>query len=193
MPWRSRLGLGAGVLFRTFGTSGITTQFGAGLRCCRWFILFLPPASTQSVRQYHPHHLKSSNYLFMPSTLNPTLTPNALPFLRTCSKQIMLRSPKKVGYLGSRLALSLIQVKTMMLGPQYEHHVGTPNFMAPEAVDGKARSGRRAHAHMHLAIRMSIYLYVQRNNHVHIHIYTNTCSRIAAHILRRLTCSSSKV
>lgn len=23
-----------------------------------------------------------------------------------------------------------------MLGPQYEHHVGTPNFMSPEAIEG---------------------------------------------------------
>lgn len=30
------------------------------------------------------------------------------------------------------------EVKPMLLGPQYEHHVGTPNFMAPEAVHGKA-------------------------------------------------------
>eukprot|EP00438_Fugacium_kawagutii_P012864 Skav209914 [mRNA] locus=scaffold1253:110625:111914:- [translate_table: standard] len=29
------------------------------------------------------------------------------------------------------------EVPTMMLGPQYEHHVGTPNFMSPEAIDGK--------------------------------------------------------
>jgi len=30
------------------------------------------------------------------------------------------------------------EVQTMKLGPQYDHHVGTPNFMAPEAVHGKA-------------------------------------------------------
>ena len=29
------------------------------------------------------------------------------------------------------------EVPTMMVGPQYEHHVGTPNFMSPEAIDGK--------------------------------------------------------
>eukprot|EP00927_Polykrikos_kofoidii_P076105 TRINITY_DN7285_c1_g2_i1.p1 TRINITY_DN7285_c1_g2~~TRINITY_DN7285_c1_g2_i1.p1 ORF type:complete len:646 (-),score=159.50 TRINITY_DN7285_c1_g2_i1:329-2179(-) len=30
------------------------------------------------------------------------------------------------------------EVAPMLLGPQYEHHVGTPNFMSPEAVNGKA-------------------------------------------------------
>ena len=25
----------------------------------------------------------------------------------------------------------------MRLGPAYEHHVGTPNFMSPEAINGK--------------------------------------------------------
>eukprot|EP00933_Yihiella_yeosuensis_P040367 TRINITY_DN34662_c0_g1_i1.p1 TRINITY_DN34662_c0_g1~~TRINITY_DN34662_c0_g1_i1.p1 ORF type:complete len:492 (+),score=124.91 TRINITY_DN34662_c0_g1_i1:30-1505(+) len=34
------------------------------------------------------------------------------------------------------------EVKTMMLGPQYEHHVGTPNFMSPEAVNGQANDRR---------------------------------------------------
>merc|ERR1712096_337765 len=28
-------------------------------------------------------------------------------------------------------------VQTMVLGPQYLHHVGTPNFMAPEAIHNK--------------------------------------------------------
>lgn len=32
------------------------------------------------------------------------------------------------------------EVPTMMLGPQYEHHVGTPNFMSPEAIDGKVNN-----------------------------------------------------
>mmetsp|Transcript_44902 Transcript_44902/g.81950 ORF Transcript_44902/g.81950 Transcript_44902/m.81950 type:complete len:496 (-) Transcript_44902:101-1588(-) len=30
------------------------------------------------------------------------------------------------------------EVEPMMIKPMYEHHVGTPNFMAPEAVNGKA-------------------------------------------------------
>lgn len=30
------------------------------------------------------------------------------------------------------------EVRPMLIGPQYEHHVGTPNFMSPEAVHGKA-------------------------------------------------------
>lgn len=30
------------------------------------------------------------------------------------------------------------ELKPMLIGPQYEHHVGTPNFMSPEAVHGKA-------------------------------------------------------
>mmetsp|Transcript_44627 Transcript_44627/g.105821 ORF Transcript_44627/g.105821 Transcript_44627/m.105821 type:complete len:512 (+) Transcript_44627:151-1686(+) len=32
------------------------------------------------------------------------------------------------------------EVRPMMLKPSYEHHVGTPNFMAPEAVHGKANN-----------------------------------------------------
>lgn len=30
------------------------------------------------------------------------------------------------------------EVQVMLLGPQYEHHVGTPNFMSPEAINGRA-------------------------------------------------------
>ena len=56
---------------------------------------------------------------------------------------------------------SLIQVKTMMLGPQYEHHVGTPNFMAPEAVDGKASLGLGACGHTNTHTHtLYTYLYI---------------------------------
>ncbi|CAK9034074.1 unnamed protein product [Durusdinium trenchii] len=34
------------------------------------------------------------------------------------------------------------EVPTMMLGPQYEHHVGTPNFMSPEAIEGTGNDRR---------------------------------------------------
>merc|ERR1719480_153516 len=34
------------------------------------------------------------------------------------------------------------EVPVMMMGPQYEHHVETPNFMSPEAVVGKANDKR---------------------------------------------------
>eukprot|EP00930_Biecheleria_cincta_P040599 TRINITY_DN27811_c0_g1_i1.p1 TRINITY_DN27811_c0_g1~~TRINITY_DN27811_c0_g1_i1.p1 ORF type:complete len:521 (+),score=135.71 TRINITY_DN27811_c0_g1_i1:153-1715(+) len=34
------------------------------------------------------------------------------------------------------------EVPTMLLGPGYEHHVGTPNFMAPEAIIGAANDRR---------------------------------------------------
>lgn len=34
------------------------------------------------------------------------------------------------------------EVETMLLGPQYKHHVGTPNFMAPEAINGRANDQR---------------------------------------------------
>jgi len=34
------------------------------------------------------------------------------------------------------------EVSPMQLRPQYEHHVGTPNFMSPEAINGKANDRR---------------------------------------------------
>jgi len=34
------------------------------------------------------------------------------------------------------------EVEPMMLKPQYEHHVGTPNFMSPEAITGHANDWR---------------------------------------------------
>ncbi|CAJ1356477.1 unnamed protein product [Effrenium voratum] len=43
---------------------------------------------------------------------------------------------------GTARDVSFPEVQPMMLGPQYEHHVGTPNFMSPEAVDGKANDRR---------------------------------------------------
>ncbi|CAK9021385.1 unnamed protein product, partial [Durusdinium trenchii] len=37
---------------------------------------------------------------------------------------------------------SRVVTRTMMLGPQYEHHVGTPNFMSPEAIEGTGNDRR---------------------------------------------------
>lgn len=43
---------------------------------------------------------------------------------------------------GTARDMSHPEVKPMLIGPQYEHHVGTPNFMSPEAVHGKANDRR---------------------------------------------------
>eukprot|EP00929_Paragymnodinium_shiwhaense_P036810 TRINITY_DN19696_c0_g1_i2.p1 TRINITY_DN19696_c0_g1~~TRINITY_DN19696_c0_g1_i2.p1 ORF type:complete len:267 (-),score=62.42 TRINITY_DN19696_c0_g1_i2:479-1279(-) len=43
---------------------------------------------------------------------------------------------------GTARDLAHPEVGTMKIGPAYEHHVGTPNFMAPEVVHGKANDRR---------------------------------------------------